>query len=383
MPPKVSSQTSRKLDLIVLGNFLALGIVLAAVPRYLRGPLQASRFATGFGTTIYFVSALMMRPFIGAAVDRAGRRPFLIVPPLFTAGITLLYLTAKSVVAVAALRFVGGAVASVFFTALILAATDLAPPERRTQALGRQSVLTYTGFIVGAVVADRLLDHGWRLVWMIPAGMHIGVALIALTVPETRDSNAPRSTAKPGFDRRVLQPAMGVLAANFGFAAIVTFNPEYSERMGISRPGTMFATYAVSVLLVRAATGRVADKVGPARFIMPALVAGSAALIALAFARQPWQAYAAIAVVGASLGATFPSATAAALMRTGNGDRGKAMGTTLALGDVGQAAAGPLVGYLSTQWGFRWVYVIPAAVCMLAVAAVASMPEARGAAVSG
>jgi MFS family permease len=366
-----------RLDLIVLGNFLALGIILAAVPRYLRGPLHASRFATGLGTTIYFVAALIVRPFIGAAVDRTGRRPFLIVAPLFTSGITLLYLTAKSVVAVAALRFVGGAVASVFFTSLILAATDLAPTDRRTQALGRQSVLTYTGFILGPIVADRLLDHGWRIVWIVPAVMHVGVSLLALTVPETRDPTAPRSTAKPGFDRRVVQPAMGVLAANFGFAAIVTFNPEYSERMGINRPGTLFAAYAISVLLIRAITGRVADRIGPARFIMPALTAGSIALIALAFARRPWQAYAAISVVGASLGATFPSATAASLTRAGNGDRGKAMGTTLALGDVGQASAGPLVGYLSTQWGFRWVYVIPAAVCLVAVVAVASMPEVR------
>jgi MFS family permease len=361
----------------VFGNFLALGIILAAVPRYLHVQLHATRFATGLATTIYFVAALIVRPFIGAAVDRVGRRPFLIVPPLFTAGITLLYLTAKSVVAIAVLRFVGGAFAAVFFTSLILAATDLAPPERRTQALGRQSVLTYTGFIMGPIIMDRLLDHGWRVVWLVPAAMHVFVSLTALTVPETRSADAPVSTARPGFDRRVLRPAMGVLAANFGFSAIVAFNAEYSERMGIRRPGTFFAIYALSVLLVRAITGRTADRIGPAKFIVPSLSAGAVALVGLALATEPWQAYVAVGVVGASLGATFPAATATSLTRVGSGDRGRAMGTVLALGDIGQAGAGPLIGYLSSLWGFRWVYLIPALVCVVAISAVISMPELR------
>jgi MFS family permease len=369
--------TARRLDAIVFGNFLALGIVLAAVPRYLHLQLHATRFATGLATTIYFVAALIVRPFIGAAVDRVGRRPFLIVPPFFTAAITLLYLTAKSVVAVAVLRFVGGAFAAVFFTALILAATDLVPPDRRTQALGRQSVLTYTGFIIGPIITDRLLDHGWRIVWIVPAAIHVLVSLVAFTLPETRSAEAPISTARPGFDRRVVRPAMGLLAANFGFAAIVTFSAEYSERMGIRRPGTMLAVYAVAVLMVRAATGRAADRIGPARFILPCLSTGGIALVALALANVPWQAYVSVAVVGASLGATFPAATSASLTRTGTGDRGKAMGTVLALGDIGQASAGPLIGYLSGVWGFRWVYLIPALVCVVAISAVASMPELR------
>ena len=51
------------------------------------------------------------------------------------------------------------------------------------------------------------------------------------------------------------------------------------------------------------------------------------------------------------------------------------MGTALAVGDLGQASAGPLVGYISTQLGFRWVYGIPSLMAVVAVAVVATMPN--------
>ena len=82
--------------------------------------------------------------------------------------------------------------------------------------------------------------------------------------------------------------------------------------------------------------------------------------------------------VGASLGSTFRAATAAALQGAGSAHRGKAMGTALAVGDIGQASAGPLVGYLSTQFGFHWVYGIPSLLAVAAVGIVAATPQGRG-----
>jgi MFS family permease len=375
MPRRVTA--SVRLDLVVLCNFLALGIIISAVPRYLHSVVHASRFQTGLATTMYFIAALMVRPFIGALVDRVGRRPFIVIPPTLTALLTLLYLRVHTVTGIAALRFIGGGLAALFFTSVALAATDIVAPEKRTQALGRQSVMTYTGFVLGPVVTDQLLDHGWTLVWIVPAILHAVTTLVALSVAETRSTH-DRAPARVGFEWRVVRPATGLLIANFTFAAIVSFMPEYSERLHISRPGALFATYAISVMTVRALTGRLADRVGPARFIVATMSIGSVGLVGLAFATRPWQAFVAIAVVGASLGSTFPASVAAALQRSRSVDRGKAMGTTLAVGDIGQAVAGPLVGHLSTQFGFRWVYGIPALLAVAAVAVVATMPEVRG-----
>ncbi len=371
-----SLSVSQRLDLAVLTNFFALGILISAVPRFLHQVLKADRFHTGLATTIYFVAALLVRPFIGAAVDRVGRRLFLIYPPGFVAALTLGYLGTHSIAGVAVLRFAAGGLAALFFTAIALAATDIAAADRRTQALGRQSVMTYTGFTLGPLAADVLIDRSWKLVWIVPAVLHLATSFIAVSIPETRASGVA-SSSKPGFDRRVMRPAVAVMMANFSFSTIVAFLPEFSERLGITRPGLLFGIYAISVLLVRAGTGSIADKIGPARFTVPALAFGSVGLALLASSREPWHAYVSIGIVGASLGSTFPAATAASLQRVGSEDRGKAMGTTLAFGDIGQASAGPLVGYLSTQLGFRWVYGIPSLLALCAVMSMATMPEVR------
>jgi len=368
---------TQRLDAIVLANFMALGIIIAAVPRYLHGPLHASRTATGAATTIYFVAALIMRPFVGSAVDRIGRRPFIVLPPIGLVVLTLGYEVAHSVLAVAALRFLAGGFAALFFTSVALAATDLVAPHERTRALSRQSVMTYTGFTLGPIVADRLIHVSWTLVWLVAAGLHAMTTVLAAPMAETRRADAPTATARFGFDRRVVRPAIGLLVANFSFSTIVAFLPEYSERLHISSPGLLFATYAICVLTVRSLTGRLADRIGPARFTIPTMTIGGLGLTALALSHSSWQSFIAIGVVGGSLGATYPSATAAALARVGPDERGRAMGTAFALGDVGQASAGPLVGFLSTQLGFRWVYGLPAVLAVFGVMTVASMPEVR------
>jgi MFS family permease len=366
----------RRLHGLVFCNFLALGILIAGVPRFLFQQLNATRFQVGFATTIYFVSALAVRLFVGVAVERFGRRPFMIYPPIVTAAITLVYTQAHSVAHIALLRLAGGVVASLFFTAAALAATDLAPADQRSRVLGKQSVATYSAFAIGPVIADELIRHSWTLVWVIPAVLHLLTAVIGSTIGETRPPDLARSASRNGFERRAVRPAFGLLAANFAFATLVSFLPEYTKRLGISRPGVLFAVYAISVLLVRAFTGSLADRMGPARFTMPALTVGASALVLLALSPTPWTSYIAIALVGLSVGATFPAATAAAMERT-DGDRARTMGTALAVGDIGQATAGPLVGWLSGEVGFRWIYIIPAVVCLACVAVIATLPEAR------
>jgi MFS family permease len=262
-----------------------------------------------------------------------------------------------------------------FFTSVALAVTDLVPPERRTASLGRQSVMTYTGFVIGPILVDRLVAHGWSIVWILPACLHVLTTVVALGMKETRPVAVVPSAARAGFDLRVVRPAVGILVANFTFASVVSFLPEYTERMHITHPGTLFAVYAFTVLVIRSMTGKVADRVGPARFMVPSILIGGIGLVILAVARHPWQSYVGIGIVGAGIGGTFPAATSAALARVGSAERGRAMGTALAVGDVGQACAGPLVGHLSISWGFRWVYGIPAVVAFVGVLIVATMPE--------
>src|SRR6187455_2749294 len=57
-----------------LAYFLALGVVLPAVPRYVEGPLDGDSIAVGVAVGSLFVGAVVLRPFAGRVGDRFGRR---------------------------------------------------------------------------------------------------------------------------------------------------------------------------------------------------------------------------------------------------------------------------------------------------------------------
>jgi MFS family permease len=386
-PPHLSTAGSteaaaRRLGVAVFCNFLGIGILLTVVPRFLREELGADRFEVGLATTIFFASALVARPFVGRQLDRRGRRPFLVWPLLGLAAVAVGLGFAPSVLAVAALRVVQGAIGSAFYTACATAATDLAPPERRASAIARLSLAIYLGFTLGPLVGDALIEAGFGWAKGSAALLHLVAFAITTRMPETqpthpahadggdKDDDAPASLL-----RVVLRPGVALATSSFGFATIAAFSPEYADRIGIDRPGTLFATYAISVLAIRSVVGRLADRLGPRRMAIPGLALGAGGLAGLALSPGPQWSYVAMAAVGFGSGGTFPSLSAIAVGSVGDRFRGRALATFLTFNDVGQGVAGPLVGFLAADLSFRWVFGVPAIVGALGFIALAALAE--------
>jgi MFS family permease len=375
---------ARRLDLVVLLNFLGIGILIAEVPRYLHDELRAGRGAVGSATTLFFLAALIARPFVGRAIDRVGRRRFVIWPlPLLAVAAASFELT-TSVVSVAGLRFLQGLVGACFFTSSATMAADLAPPERRASAIARLSFNIYIGFVVGPLAADLLIDHGHGWARMTAAGLHLAGWALAVGLPESRQPQAPPVAGGAAdlparvrsFQPAVVRPGVALLSVAFGFASIAAFAPEYAERLGIARPGTLFAVYAAAVMASRSVTGPLADKIGSIRVALPAIGVGALGLLLMALSNQPALSYVGIALVGCGSGSTFPALSSFAISRVTDAERGTAMSSFLMFNDLGQALSGPLVGFIAQQAGFRWVYGIPAAVAVLgALALVAPSPR--------
>ena len=128
MPDAAFGATTRRwLDVAVASNFLAIGILLSAVPRYVKEELGGSSAAVGTATTIFFAAALLTRPVVGRAMDRIGRRPFLTWPLLVMAVLAIGMEAAHAVWAVVLVRLLQGAFGSTFYTACAVVSTDIAP----------------------------------------------------------------------------------------------------------------------------------------------------------------------------------------------------------------------------------------------------------------
>ena len=384
--PAVSAATRRWLDAAVAFNFLAIGILLAAVPRYVREELGGSSAAVGTATTIFFAAALVTRPFVGRAMDRVGRRVFLVWPLLAMAVLAVGMELAHVVWAVIAVRLLQGVFGSTFYTACAVVATDLAPPDQRASAVARLSLMIYLGFAFGPFLGEFLFDRGDRFPWLAAAVLHLVALVAAGRVPETLRKRTGVEAPRPSMRqmrRVVLRPGLAQLCAGLGYSCVVAFLPSYSREIGIGSSGALFFTYACSALVVRVFSGRLADRFGYVAVAVPGMAVFAIGHLLMAVAWAAWIPFVAIAMLGIGFGAVFPALTALAVARAPDEQRGAVLGVFLSFNDLGNAIAGPAVGAIADAAGFRWGYGVPAIVAGVGVMVAISLRQRSPRAVAG
>ena len=386
VPVSVSVATRRWLDAAVGFNFLAIGIMLAAVPRYVREELGGSGAAVGTATTIFFASALVTRPLVGRAMDRVGRRRFLVWPLVAMAVLALGMEFAHVVWAVIVVRLLQGAFGSTFYTACAVVATDLAPPEQRASAVARLSLMIYLGFAFGPFIGEFLFDCGDQFPWLAAAALHVVAWVAASRLPETLQQRTGAEALRPSMRqmrRVVLRPGIAQLCAGLGYSCVVAFLPSYSREIGIGSSGALFFTYACSALVVRVFSGRLADRFGYVAVAVPGMAVFAIGHLLMAVAWAAWIPFVAIAMLGIGFGAVFPALTALAVARAPDEQRGAVLGVFLSFNDLGNAIAGPAVGAIADAAGFRWGYGVPAIVAGVGVMVAISLRQRSPPATAG
>ncbi|MGH2637445.1 MAG: MFS transporter, partial [Actinomycetota bacterium] len=120
--------------------FTADGVLLPALPRFVEGPLGGGNIAVGIVVGAFSLTAFFLRPWAGALADRRGRRILMVVGASLFASSVVGYLFATSVPALVATRLLTGVGEALFFVAAVAANLDLAPPERRGEAMSLASL---------------------------------------------------------------------------------------------------------------------------------------------------------------------------------------------------------------------------------------------------
>ncbi|MGB8859857.1 MAG: MFS transporter [Ilumatobacteraceae bacterium] len=362
--------TQRVFDLAVLGNFLAIGVLLAAVPLHVREDLGGSKAAVGVATSIFFAAALVARPVAGRWMDRLGRRPFLVWPLAAMVLLAVAMEATSSVVSVVVVRLLQGAFGSVFYTACAAVSTDLAPADKRAGAVARLSLMIYLGFAFGPFLGEWLFHQNGRWPWVAAAVLHLAAFGAARLLPETLSTPSVAAVTAASTLRTyrlVLLPGMAQLCAGLGYSCVVAFLTLYAKEIGLGVAGWLFFTYACSALAVRMVSGRLADRFGYVSVALPGMVVFAGGHLLMAVAWAPWVPFPAIAMTGIGFGAVFPALTALAVSGAPDADRGAALGTFLSFNDLGNAVAGPVVGSIADAAGFRWAYGSPAIVACIGI----------------
>lgn len=353
-------------------HFIAMGMLLAVLPLYLRTELGASQAVVGLAVGSFSFSAIVARPWLGAKLDALGRRWFLFGGPAVLALTALGLFGAGSVAIVVALRLVQGVAGSTFYTSAATVATDLTPEDRRARGISRFSLFLYGGFAIGPALGEALVRKGsFGLAWSAIAAFAAGAAAITLFLPETRPATASAPSRRGRLQLvhpAAVGPGLVLLTAAVGYTAISIFSPLYAKTIGMGSSGPLYLSFAVTVIAVRLFAGGLADRFGRAEVALPGMLGGALGLALLAGGDRPLTAMLGVSLYGAGFALIFPALMALTADRADESDRGAALGSFTAFFDLGAAAGGYAVGAIADKQGYGTAFAGPAVLCLVGAA---------------
>lgn len=354
----------------VLCCFAAIGAVLPILPRYVHGPLGAGDVAVGVVVGAFAFTAVVGRPIGGRLADGRGRRAIVVAGLLLSALGGALYFLPFGVPGLVLARLVLGVGDGWVFTAGATWIVDLAPPERRGQAIGIFGLSIWGGLAAGPVLGELIYDvGGYDAVWAFAAVAPAAGALLARRV---RDPWVPVPRAQrppaPLLPREVRLPGLALALANVGYGAVAGFLVLHLADRGIGHGAAAFTAFAAAVVFARLALGGLPDRVGPQITAFGAFLAETVGLVLIGSAHVWVVAAAGAVVMGLGFSLLFPSLALIVMNRTGEAARGTAMGAFTAFFDVGVGIGAPLAGAVAALAGYPAAFYV-AAGCALAGAA--------------
>jgi len=308
----------------------------------------------------------------GALSDYLGKRRVLLASLIVFASAPFLYLLIETAWQLMAVRFYHGFATAIFGTVASAAIAERYSADRAAR-LSTYSSVTIVGrsiapFLGGTLISLASFDAVY-VACAIAGVLALGAGLLL------RD-HEPRPTTKlelPHFwsslrtvlrDRGIMLVSLVEAAQYLVFGAIEAFLALFAASLGIPawQIGTILGAQLLSIVFAKPLMGRVSDRVGRRRVILPGLLIGAASVVLLPY----FPSFIGLSVLSLVFGlgfATVTSSTAALVADlTKDGRYGSSMGVLRTVMDVGQSIGPVLTGFMVGVAGYGSAFTLLAAI---------------------
>jgi MFS family permease len=299
-----------------------------------------------------------------------GKRRVLLIASFSLIAICILYAASPTYTMLLTVVPVHGVFWSGLMTASGAYLVDQIPDSRRAEGLAYWGLAVVAAIAVAPPLAFWLYRWGWLWICMTSAGANLLMAVIAFTLenrPPVPDGAPKSSGGLAGLiEWRVLGVSLTLFLFTFGYGGITSFIALYAEANGAPR-GIYFAVLALVILVTRPLSGRLADRIGHKKVLLPCLVLIAIGLgLLVPGGTLPWLLTSAV-VFGLGFGSAYPVYSAYIMRHVATARRGAAFGAMLAAFDTGIGTGSITLGYVIEIADFGTAYGIAAALAALAL----------------
>ncbi len=349
-----------------LAYFSADGVLLPALPRFVTGPLGGGNVAVGLVVGAFSLSAFFLRPFAGRLADRRGRRILMVSgAALFSLSVGG-YLIATTIPSLVALRLLTGVGDALFFVGALSANMDLAPPERRGEAMSIASLSLYVGIGVGPLIGEVVISNvGFRAAWLVAIGLAAAAVVLSLRLPPMRPADEHATQERHALIHPAgLLPGVVLFATIWGMAGFLAFVPLYALDLGMSGAGVVLGLFSGIVVAIRSIGARIPDRLGAGITTRVALGLSAIGLGVIGLWRTPTGLIVGTIILAVGVALFTPALFALAVAGVPANERGAVMGTTSAFLDLGFGLGPATLGFVAAAVGRSGTFLVGAAVAV-------------------
>lgn len=346
-------------------------MLLAPMPMYVVH-LGGDEAAAGLVTGLFTLTAMIVRPVSGWALDVYGRRAVLVLGTVFCLALILAQAWAATLGMLIVLRMVNGLGFGFATTAGGAIAADLVPRSRLGEGMGFYAVTMGLPLGIAPAIGLWLAGRGQfsALFWL--AAMVTAVSLVlALLVrvprPAVVRTVGARARIFSMFERTAVFPSglMFLLISSFGL--ILALLALFARERDIGSVGAWFTLYAVVLTLSRALAGRASDRFGYAETAAVGFGFAVVGLLVMASAHSVWVLLLSAVVYGIGYGTAQPSLQAMLVSRVPAARIAAATAFFFLAYDLGTTVGSVGGGLLAGLLGLGGVFALSAVAPLLAL----------------
>ena len=361
--------------MLCLSSFLfsaSFNMLIPELPAYLSS-LGGAEYK-GLIIGLFTVTAGISRPFSGKLTDTIGRVPVMAVGSIVCFVCGFLYPVLTSISGFLFLRLLHGFSTGFKPTATAAYIADVIPVNRWGEAMGIHGLCFSTGMAIGPAIGSAITSSFSLNALFYCSSVFALLSIVILmnlkeTLPDKQKFTSSHLKIGRGeiIEKQALPAAIVTFLSYFGYGAIVTLIPDWSDHLGMGNKGLFFMTFTIASVSIRIIAGKVSDRYGRVKMLKLSLVILIIALVMIGLAKSPMALLVASVVYGVGSGILSPAVSAWTVDLSNPERRGKATATMyIAL------EAGIGLGALLAGWMFQdvfgmvpWIFYICGFTCLL------------------